>query len=69
MKTGIQHFPKRLSRSTINRYFYKLEDSDSPSESLQRRMEPEVVDELVEIVGQNPFERSLTVGIAQLWDG
>ncbi len=60
----IQHFPKSilpysdmsLSRATIYRLFKKLGDgdNDAPSKYLQRRMGLEVVDELVEIVGQSP---------------
>ncbi len=64
-----------LSRATIYHLFKKLEGraSDAPWESLQRPMMPEVVNELVEIVAliarQHIVRSSLTVGIAQLWNG
>ncbi len=57
--TVIQHFPKlilhflekSLSGATMYRRLKKLEDgvSDAPSKSI------EFVDELVEIIGQNPY--------------
>ncbi len=51
-------FPdKILSRATIFRWFYKLKDgvSGGPSKSWQRHMQAEVVDDLVEAVGQSPY--------------
>ncbi len=68
MKTCIQYFnhilksdsnfaDKATSKTIIKRWFKKLEDtaSEAPNKILQRSMELEAADELVEIVGSCPY--------------
>lgn len=54
-------FPdKPISRSTIYRWYKKLKNGviDAPKKSWQRRMRLEIMDQLTEIVDQNPYSTS-----------